>query len=185
MRGERAGWIDLLGYHGKVRMELANTAPKIFPLTIPKLGASESELVSAESRLGEPLDRHLRELLGFADGWPSIFLDVDLLGTADLGDGPAWESAHSTLDDIYDDGLPPDLPPKNELFPFARAQFDQTLFVIWSNGPITDGGHPVIWLHNEVVERYSNVRMWLTEVARLTKLRLETYQREGVPHGLA
>jgi hypothetical protein len=161
MCGERAGWIDLLGYHGKVRMELANTAPKIFPLTIPKLGASESELVSAESRLGEPLDRHLRELLGFADGWPSIFLDVDLLGTADLGDGPAWESAHSTLDDIYDDGLPPDLPPKNELF-----------------------GHPVIWLHNEVVERYSNVRMWLTEVARLTKLRLETYQREGVPHGL-
>ncbi|MEV6325398.1 SMI1/KNR4 family protein [Nocardia sp. NPDC051787] len=60
--------------------------------TPPNLGATEAQLIAAEQRLGRPLDPQYRELLSVADGWDYFYLFFSLLGTADIGVGPRWES---------------------------------------------------------------------------------------------
>lgn len=62
-----------------------------YELTLPQPGASEAELAQAEQRLGYRLDPDYRTLLSIANGWDGFFF-VDLLGTADLGQGN--RSAH-------------------------------------------------------------------------------------------
>lgn len=61
--------------------------------TSPNPGATESQPLMAERRLGRPLDPQYRELLSVADGWDYFYRFFSLLGTAELGAGSRWESA--------------------------------------------------------------------------------------------
>ncbi|WP_458687110.1 SMI1/KNR4 family protein [Nocardia tengchongensis] len=71
--------------------------------TRPNPGATEAQLAAAERRLGRPLDAQYRELLSVADGWGYFYLFFTLLGSADIGVGPRWESALQTAQIWFDD----------------------------------------------------------------------------------
>ncbi|WP_157573670.1 SMI1/KNR4 family protein [Nocardia jejuensis] len=71
--------------------------------TCPNPGAAEAQLATAERRLGRPLAARYRELLSIADGWDYFYLSFSLLGSADIGVGPRWESGLQIAQLWFDD----------------------------------------------------------------------------------
>lgn len=176
-------WSVLLGDLGIVTTRLAQVAPAVYPLSAPRLGADDAALAAAERRLGHPLDPQHRELLAHGDGWPGAFLDGDVLGTRDLGQGPSWERAVTALDLFYESGPVDRLPARDRLYPVFVAPHQPDVMAIRLDGPLTDGGHEVLWFADDLVDRWPNVREWwrgCTEIARHT---LAYVTRQGSTHG--
>lgn len=153
-------WRILLGEIGQVRLRLTQVAPDMFPLSAPHLGAAPERLVEAETRLGKPLDPQHRALLAVANGWPDLVLSGSFLSTEDLGQGPAWQGANERLDILYEDGETSALPPREELLPIYINHYGPDIFVLWTEGPATDGGRPVLWIANELVDQWPDVHQW-------------------------
>ncbi len=164
-------WTVLLGELGIVTTQLNRLAPAVYPLSAPRLGADEQALADAESRLGRPIDPQLRQFLSQADGWPGAFLDGDVLGIRDLGQGPLWERARRALDLVYEYAPVDDLPERAALLPLFVAPHQHDVMAVRVDGPTEDGGHEVLWFANELVDRWPNVQQWwlaCTEMARQT-----------------
>ncbi|GIG41206.1 hypothetical protein [Cellulomonas phragmiteti] len=164
-------WSVMLGDLGIVTTQLAQAAPAVYPLSAPRMGADDDALDGAESRVGYLLDRQHRELLAHADGWPGAFLDGDVLGTRDIGQGPLWDRGGTALDLFYEYGPVDGLPARAQLYPVFVAPHQHDVMALRLDGPLTDGGHEVLWFANELVDRWPNVREWwlgCTEIARHT-----------------
>ncbi|UZN03052.1 hypothetical protein [Cellulomonas sp. S1-8] len=164
-------WNVLLGQLGIVTTQLAQVAPAVYPLSAPGMGANDETLAGAERRLGHPLDPQYRQLLGYGDGWPAAFLDGDMLGTRDLGHGPLWDRGVTALDLFYESGPVDELPDRAQLYPIFVAPYQQDVMALRLDGPLTNGGHEVLWFANELVDRWPNVHEWwlgCTEIARQT-----------------
>jgi hypothetical protein len=174
------GWPELIGFMGRLRQDLAQVKPEIYPLTPPYLAAVPDALDAVENELGFPLDALHRDFLGFADGWVEFYRDVYLLGTSDLRGGQAMSYAQQLLDVYYDEGsLPPGYPAKDELLPIAVGTESIDLFVVWLAGPTTAGGHPVVWLAGEEVERFANFREFFLSVYQYLKNALDRANAES------
>lgn len=77
--------------------ERLHAADPTHALTTPNRGASAAQLEAAEQRIGRRLPAQYRQLLGIADGWDDYFRGSSLFGTEDLGQGPRWQDAHSSV----------------------------------------------------------------------------------------
>lgn len=176
---EHARWDVLLGSLGVVTTQLAQLAPAVYPLSAPHLGADEGSIAAAERRLGHAIDPRFRELLTSADGWPGAFLDGDVLGTDDLGAGPLWATGCLALDQFYDYGPVDGLPERAQLYPVFVSPCQQDVMAMRCDGPLTDGGHEVLWLANEVVDRWPNAHEWWLGALEIARQTLAYVTRQG------
>ncbi|MFE3196000.1 SMI1/KNR4 family protein [Nocardia sp. NPDC059240] len=139
------GGVDLTGVLTELidgfilqRERRALLMPELYaPPTLPRPGASESDLEAAEGRLGRRLDPVHRQLLQVANGWPEFDGSRNLLGTADIGVSTAWGAAQEMID-IYAEtgggamfGWPAD---RADAVPICEYSHS-TAFVIMSDGP--------------------------------------------------
>ena len=139
-------WADCIAAMGTLRQELAELG-SFCPFTIPGKRASESEIRSAEMRLGHSIDPLYRQFLRYGNGWPEFFLDTWLLRADELGGGATWSRANEVLDYFYD-AFPEDagFPSRAALSPIAANPEGTDVFAVHLDGQPTDGGCPVLWL---------------------------------------
>jgi len=156
---------DLVGSIFLDREQLSLRDPAEYSLTYPGTAASENQLLQLESSLGFSLDMQHRQLLATINGWPDILSDISVLSTAELGVGDAWERVSQLLGLYYSESIPEDFPLVGELFPIAVSRYQNDVFAIWRNGPLTRGGRPVIWIANDEIERFDNLEQMLLFVA--------------------
>lgn len=170
----RATWEDLVGHYAAIRQELAGLSDKSYHrLTLPGVAAAPEEIAAAEARVGMPLDAQHKELLSVIDGWHHMFVSLDFLRAEQIG-ADLWRQGVENLAYVYEDGAGvPGVPDRGELFPFAVDPHSAATHVLWMGGPLTDGGHPVIWVHDEEVERYANLREWLLSQVKYEKRELD------------
>lgn len=143
---------------------LTRAAPDAFPTTAPRPGASEASIAAAVARLGLPLDAQHEALLRCADGWESAFLGGDLLSTEQLGAGELWARAQDSLDVFYAEGDSAGWPTRDELVPVHASSHDIDVVAVRRGGPLTDGGHPVVWFAGEVAGQWPDLRSWWRRV---------------------
>lgn len=153
-------WEALMGEMVKASMRLTQAAPDAFPLSVPHLGADNESLAAAAERLGHPLDGQHQTLLRLADGWEMAFLSGTLLGTSELGQGALWANANASLDIFYAEGDSADWPPRAALVPIHASPYDTDVMALWLGGPVTEGGHPVLYFSGEIVDRWPNIYEW-------------------------
>ncbi|MFF1527989.1 hypothetical protein [Cellulomonas sp. NPDC058312] len=165
-------WTALLGELVESRMALAQAAPAIYPMTFPGARPTADAIRAAEGRLGFALDAQHAALLGRADGWVGAFGMGDLLSTADLGAGPRWSLANDALDDLYLAAPAGTYPPRDQVYPVHTSTRD--VFVVWAAGPPTDGGHPVLWIGNGLVDQWANVSEFCRGIVRLNEVAIES-----------
>ena len=80
-----SAWPDLIGNLVLLKQRISELDPDGPPdYVLPKVPASEETLVDVEAQLGEAIDPGYREFLGYADGWPSFFVSLQLIGARDL-----------------------------------------------------------------------------------------------------
>lgn len=152
----RLGWPELIGSMAVLKMKLEQVQPDAYPFRPPRVAATEERLLEAEHRLGHRLDPLYRAFLQHADGWPSFFLDVALLGTEELARGPLWKRGQEGLDVFYAESpVPPGIPPRTEVEPIAVAAHSIDVFAIGTGGPVAEGRHPVLWLAGDEIDRWT------------------------------
>lgn len=176
---DKISWGVLVGDMLERRLQIARVAPQMFPPTLPGARATDAEIAAGEARLGFPLDPLHRAILAEGNGWPDAFAFGDILATTELGQGPLWTKAHIILDALYDE-IGQSLPPRDQLYPIHVS--DEDVFVIDRSGPLTDGGHPVVWLGDELIDQWPNAyEYWLAGLTMLARLRarLEDDVRNG------
>ncbi len=160
-----ADWAELIGYSATLRSRLAEVDPQLSPMTMPRLAASEEQLAKAEQRLGTQLDAQHRALLRHGNGWPLFFTYTDLLSTDELGAGPLWDKAQELLDLFFSEApTPADFPARETLLPVAAGEDVTDVFALWTTGPQTRHGRPILWLAGEEVDRWPNMREWLLSI---------------------
>jgi hypothetical protein len=149
-------WGALVGEMLRRRIALEQAAPALYPMAPFGLRGTDADIAAAEERLGHPLDAQHAAVLREVDGWPDAFAHGDLLGTGDLGAGARWDDAMATLSIYDEDGPISGWPPRSAIYPIHLGGI--SMFVIDLSGPVTDGGHPVYWLSNDLLDRWPNVR---------------------------
>ena len=73
---------------------------QLWGYALPRVAATEADILAAEQRLGRRLDAGYRQFLTSADGWAHIAQDGLIFGTQDLGQGEDWAMAIEWLDAI-------------------------------------------------------------------------------------
>ena len=158
-------WPELIARMEVLNAEATKVLPQFFPASPASAGASTDGLAAAEARLGHALDPLHAELLLAANGWPhTVLVDGTLFGTDELGQAELWNVAVEGIEIAYDEaayGEPGDeWPPQEEIYVIAAFPFERHIVAIWRNGPLTNGGHPVLWFDGEITERWDNVAQW-------------------------
>lgn len=174
-------WDALLAHVNVARGRLAEVAPRVYPHTLPHVAAAPEQLGAAEARLGHPLDPLHRELLSYGNGWPHLVFAGDMLGTDDLGQGPRWRRAQELLDLYFDVCDTSELPARTELYPLFVSQHETDVMVVRRDGPLTAGGHEVMWLSSEVDGRWPNTLEWLLAVIELINTSADYMRRNPLP----
>lgn len=170
MTAEATPWRALVGEMRARRTALARTAPDLFPETVPGAPATGDRVAAAEQRLGFPLDAQHLAVLREVDGWPDVFAYGDLLAVDELGAGTRWDRGWTAINAFYDDGAPPGFPAREGIYPVHVCE--RAVFVVDRSGPVTDGGHPVFWLSDELLGAWPNTAAyWSAGLAMLDRLR--------------
>jgi hypothetical protein len=138
---------------------------KMWPLTLPETGASESQISNLENVLEYKLDESYRFFLRSANGWNCFFHDIDLFGTVALsGDNP-FPRALQLLKSLDSDILLKGGLKKSELLPIAVSKHDIDL-VVSVKTPKNNG--MVIWFAGGEIERFSNFEQFFLALMELT-----------------
>ncbi|MBV9139728.1 MAG: hypothetical protein JO115_02200 [Pseudonocardiales bacterium] len=176
---QELSWPELIGFMAQLRMQLEQVKPRVYPMTAPHVGANPEQLVRAEQRLRHPLDPVYWEFLTYANGWPDYFQDVRLLGTEELGRGQLWDRGQQLLNTYFEDGpaSPPDFPPRTDLELIAVGTETIDIHVLWITGPVTDGGHPILWLAGEEIDRWANFHEYFRSIYAYLERALERARR--------
>jgi len=156
-----------MGEMVKASTRLTQAAPDAFPPSMPHRPADDDSIAAAAVRLGRPLDGQHEMLLRLADGWEPAFLSGTLLGTDDLEQGRLWAEANASLDAFYAEGDSIGWPPRDELMPLHASPYDSDVMALWLGGPVTEGGHPVLYYSGGIVDRWPNVYEWWLGMLRL------------------
>ncbi|RZS36604.1 hypothetical protein EV193_107285 [Herbihabitans rhizosphaerae] len=161
-------WPDLIADMIRLRKRVAELE-EYYPVTVPHPPATEAQIAEAESRLGHALDPQHRELLLLGNGWPDFWFDSVLLSTDQLGASPEWDAIDEGFDAFYS-SLPDKpavnfVPPREELYPITFDPGSSSVFAIWIKGPVTDGGHPVIWMPWQDSEPLANLVEFFRDTA--------------------
>lgn len=79
----------------------------LWQYALPRVAATEAQIQRLEAGLGRPLMADHRQFLLHANGWPSFYQDVSLLGTADFAGGALADVLRAQLDVLRDLGAVP------------------------------------------------------------------------------
>jgi hypothetical protein len=71
---------------------------RLWGYALPRVAATEADILAAEERLGRRLDPGYRRFLTFANGWPHVAQDGLIFGTEELGQGEDWATAIESHD---------------------------------------------------------------------------------------
>jgi hypothetical protein len=121
---------------------------------LPRVAATEAELLATETRLGFELDSMYRAFLGYANGWPDFYHCVDLLGTNELRGGELMANAKEMLSAIDEVVWHQNRIRLVDLLPIAVSKTDMDVFAIVT--PSRDFAGEVIWFAGAVIERFEN-----------------------------
>jgi hypothetical protein len=140
---------------------------------LPALACSESEIVAAEKRLGEPIDAQYRNFLLVAGGWRSFWHSVDIFGPADLGDGPAFKKTESDLSVLEENGIVA----AQSVYPIGASTDDLDVVVLERQG--SDDAGTVIWLAGQEIDRYEGFQDFFLAMFEYSKRDLADFSRTG------
>ena len=135
----------------KQRLSEADTE-SLWDHRLPRVGASEHDLVAVERELGESLDHEYREFLRHAAGWPAFYQSVDLFGPDDLLGGPLASRAAMILGAMDDVPFIEARITRQECLPIAVSARDIDVFVIGRTSSSIPG--TVIWLAGGEIDRF-------------------------------
>jgi hypothetical protein len=120
--------------------------------SMPRPPAAPAALAQLRTWSGAQLAGDYLDFLAVADGWPGIWLSLDLYGTAELQDG----SAPATLDrEDVAFVMAGTTVPRHWQIPIATARHDLDVWMMISPDAGALGGGSVIWMsHAEEIKTY-------------------------------
>jgi hypothetical protein len=145
----------------------------VFRYGLPRVRASEHELLAAEQRLGRRLETDYRSLLAHANGLPVVEGNDELFGTADLGQGSKWESMIAMLKDA--DGPPGGWQVPLSM-PVGGCEEDLSLLV---QGAAASSSR-VFWIYEgSIVDQWPNMREFFAAAVELNADTLRQLKEDG------
>ena len=123
----------------------------LWPFHLPRIAATDDEIVRVERRLAEPLDPGYGAFLRHAGGWRAFLQSVDLFGPHELL-GSRLDQANEQLHDIEDVVFEQGGLTKETLLPIAASPTELDLFVLTRKGDAQPGR--VIWFAGSEVDRF-------------------------------
>jgi hypothetical protein len=137
---------------------------------LPRVAASEVEIARAERSVSGSVHEKYRAFLGYANGWPAFYQDVDLFGTEELCGGGLMPRARELLAATADDVLAVNSIAQDQLLPIAVSATDLDLFLILRHG--VAGG--VIWLAGgDLIERFDSFEEYFLAMIDYNRLDYE------------
>lgn len=143
---------------------------------LPRVAATQEDIEAAETDLGVELDAGYRELLQFANGWPSFFQTVDLFGTDDLRGGPRLEIARQMLDAVEPVVFAQSRLERDALIPIAASTVDLDIFVM----PVVDRRQvpPVVWIAGYEIDRFPTVEDYVLAMIEYNTRDLDALRKQ-------
>ena len=147
---------------------------RLFPYTLPSVGATEDQLDALESAIGMRLDEGHRSFLATANGWRGFFETQDLLSTDQLAGGP-HRSAFAT----WIDSAPPQARDagftSTSVLPIA-VDLEMPLFSVM---PITEGrvlGRVVVLDPSGIIDDFESFASYIDSTIAYTQRNLEDFE---------
>ncbi|MBE6484985.1 MAG: SMI1/KNR4 family protein [Actinomycetaceae bacterium] len=181
-QNSQVGWPEYIGLGCLIYFEqLEAEGRRQLDRSLPKVHATEDEVIAAEMQLGFQLPTSYRTFLLAANGWPNFHHDVAIFSTTELTDGPLYQRTQSILDlPETIDALAADDISIDDYFPVAASATDIDIFLMGK--PETTGAGAVVWFANELIARYTDFHdfyMAMLEYDRRAVHRLR--ERNGLP----
>ena len=157
-------WLELVDTMRTLAKRLHEVSmPMAEPYLEPNAGATEEEILAAESTLGHPLHPLHREFLRHANGW-SYFSGgaVSLLGTSDFLGSSLKERAKLNLGYISGAALGPYRWKRKKLFPIGASDATLDVICMQTNGKSVLPG--VIWFNNTEPDEYADFEAYFRAI---------------------
>ncbi len=143
---------------------------------LPRIAATEEQILECESHIGERLPDSYRSFLKFAGGWPAFYQAVDLFGPDDLYGGPRYLRAEKMLEDIAQDALTASGVSRRDLIPIAATPVDLDIFVLTRRATETPG--VVLWFASREIDRFSDFTQFFTAMIDCNREEIVDLQNE-------
>ncbi|GAA1847120.1 SMI1/KNR4 family protein [Microbacterium koreense] len=147
---------------------------RLFPYTLPAVGATEDQLDALESVIGMGLGEEHRSFLATANGWRAFFETQDLLSTDQLAGGP-----HRSAFTTWIDSAPPQARDAGftsaNVLPIA-VDLEMPLF---SAMPITEGrvlGRVIVLDPSGVIDDFESFASYIDSTITYTQRNLEDFE---------
>ena len=150
---------------------------KLWDYYLPKVAATEQELVETETVLGFALDPRYREFLSFANGWQRVFQDVDLFGTAELRGGRAMGEVFSALEDIDSEVLAKSKLIRSDLLPIGYSSEQSDMFVMLRSNSVNAG--TIVWFAGYEIERFARFDDFFLAMVDYNRLSYEGFRNDA------
>jgi hypothetical protein len=147
----------------------------IWPFATPRPPATASALVEAETRIKTALDPNYREFLAVANGWPAFYQTVDLFGSDDLGQGPAWARANQLLDSALPIRAGVRMIGRDQVVPIAASRDGSDVFVILRE---TQPGE-VVWIAEAVIQEFPTFDEFFLAMIDYNRQEIHDLEAEG------
>lgn len=141
---------------------------KLWPHHLPRVAASNQDILELEGLLGSKIPKEYLEFLKFANGWPGFYQYVDLFGTEDFlnEDLKAYTNEIFEQTSISDDG-------KQNLLVIATTRQDIDLFCL----DLMSG--EVIWIAGTEVERFEGFNEFYLAMVDYNREEIEELKAEN------
>ncbi|RAX19367.1 SMI1/KNR4 family protein [Actinomyces sp. Z5] len=179
----QVGWPEYIGLGWLINQERMEADLKhLWEYSLPKVRASEEQVIQAEKQLGFRLPESYRSFLLAANGWPNFTQNVTIFSTQDLVGGPLYDSARIPLNlpecvaAMAMDGVIAE-----EHFPVAASELEDTVFLMGKPGTTSEG--KVVWYADgQVIDRYDNFHDFYMAMLEYNKSDArELRQENGLP----
>lgn len=176
-------WAEDVGLGRRINhARLEADVKHLWGYSLPKVRASEEEVVQAERQLGFRLPESYRTFLLAANGWPNFYHDVAIFSTRDLVGGPLYDSAR----------IPLELPEcveamashgviAEDQFIVAASELDEDIFLMGKPGTTSEG--KVAWYADgQVIDRYDDFHDFYMAMLEYNKRNARRFREEnGLP----
>ncbi len=179
----QAGWPEYIGLGWLINQErMEADVTHLWVYSLPKVRASEEEIVEAEQQLGFRLPESYRTFLLAANGWPNFYHDVAIFSTQDLRGGPLYERARIPLElpkcvaAMATDGVIAE-----DQFIVAASELDEDIFLMGKPGTTNEG--KVAWYAGgQVIDRYDDFRYFYMAMLEYNNRNTRRFREEnGLP----